>query len=251
MLQIGPPQLLDAPLAHWTGYSKDGRLVVGASSHSGDFAQFAGGWVLRAGGGPALHQLEKGADCNHLAIHPNGGLVVIAGMPAGTNRVWDLGDGTAGSQPRLVKVLDTSSGQSSCFSPDGQWLAVSGESGAIYAVATWERELRFAGWAQFSPDSRMLAVDTKKGTIRLIDIRSGRDLAWLEDPNQEMEGLHLFTPDGTRLIYHTPGRPDGIRVWDLRAIRRQLKAMRLDWDAPDYPPELPQSQTPLRLEIIP
>ena len=227
--------------------------MVGASPHWGDFARFAGGWVLWADRpAPPLLHLEKGADCSHLAIHPSGELVAIAPMPVGPNRVWDVRQGLGG-QPRLVKVLDTPSGQSCCFSPDGQWLAVSGESGALFAVATWERERRFAGWAQFSPDSRLLAVDTKKGVIRLIDIRSGRDLAWFEDPTQEMEGLHVFTPDGTRLIYHTHGRPDGIRIWDLRAIRRQLKALDLDWEAPDYPPEPATSRPrdPLRLEIIP
>jgi WD40 repeat protein len=256
-LQIGPPQPLDAPLAHWTGCSRDGRLVAGASPHGGDFARFAGGWVLRADRpAPPLFHLEKGADCCHLAIHPDGGLVVIAPMPAGANRVWDVSEETAGSSSepasgRLVKVLDSASGHCSCFSPDGQWLAVSGEAGALFDVATWERELPFVGWAQFSPDSRLLAVDTKKGYIRLIDIRRGRDLAWFEDPNQEMEGLHMFTPDGTRLLYHTYGRPDGLRVWDLRTIRRQLKAMDLDWDAPDYPPAPDAAATPLRLEIRP
>jgi hypothetical protein len=150
-----------------------------------------------------------------------------------------------------VKVLDSASGQSCCFSPDGQWLAVWGESGALFAVATWEPALRFAGWGQFSPDSRLLAVDTKKGHIRLIDIRGRRDLAWLENPNQEIEGLHLFTPDGTQLIYHTHGLRPGLRVWDLRAIRRQLKALGLDWDAPDYPPEPDTAALPLRLDIIP
>ena len=63
--------------------------------------------------------------------------------------------------------------------------------------------------------------------------------------------VECFTPDGTRLIYVTNGKEGGIHVWDLRAIRRGLKAMDLDWDTPEYPPESPADSTPLRLEIVP
>ena len=47
-----------------------------------------------------------------------------------------------------------------------------------------------------------------------------------------MTHLPQFTPDGTKLI----GLSIGVRVWDLRLIRRQLAEMGLDWDAPSYLP---------------
>ena len=56
--------------------------------------------------------------------------------------------------------------------------------------------------------------------------------------------------DSARLITVSNGKEGGIHVWDLRAIRRQLKALDLDWDAPEYPPEPPPAQTPLRLEVV-
>jgi hypothetical protein len=46
------------------------------------------------------------------------------------------------------------------------------------------------------------------------------------------------------------GTKGGLHVWDLRAIRRQLKALDLDWDAPEYPPEPAPVRTPLRLQIV-
>ncbi len=42
-------------------------------------------------------------------------------------------------------------------------------------------------------------------------------------------------------------RRDGpaVHVWDLRTIRRRLKAMDLDWDAPPYPEADPEPPRPL------
>jgi tetratricopeptide (TPR) repeat protein len=45
----------------------------------------------------------------------------------------------------------------------------------------------------------------------------------------------------------TTGR--AIQVWDLRAVRRQLAAMGLDWEMPPYPPEADAGQGPLTLEV--
>jgi WD40 repeat protein len=136
------------------------------------------------------------------------------------------------------------------FSPDGRWLAVSGERGRLHAVGTWEPGLQFFGRAQFSPDSRLLAVSQVSGVIQLLEVATGRELARLEDPNQEVDTFHLFTPDGTRLLTVSNGKEGGIHVWDLRAIRRQLKEMDLDWDTPDYPAQ-PPPQTSLRIEVVP
>jgi len=44
----------------------------------------------------------------------------------------------------------------------------------------------------------------------------------------------------------TPERP-AVHVWDLRAIRRQLVTMGLDWDAPAYSEEDPAASTALPL----
>ena len=42
-----------------------------------------------------------------------------------------------------------------------------------------------------------------------------------------------FSPDGSRLVVSTNDGP-AVHVWDLRAIRRDLADMGLDWDAPAY-----------------
>src|SRR5262249_13997918 len=58
-----------------------------------------------------------------------------------------------------------------------------------------------------------------------------------------------FSPDGSRLVVTTNDGP-AVHVWDLRAIRRRLAPMGLDWDAPPYPesdpagPSAPQLPAP-------
>jgi hypothetical protein len=47
-----------------------------------------------------------------------------------------------------------------------------------------------------------------------------------------------LSPDGSRLVLTTNDGP-AVHVWDLRAIRRQLGEMGLDWDAPAYPQDDP------------
>jgi hypothetical protein len=152
---------------------------------------------------------------------------------------------------RLVKELGDGGSSFPRFSPDGRWLAVSGGFGRLYAVDTWEPGLAFSGRAQFSPDGRLLAVSPGTDVIRLFDIDQGRELARLTDPHQEVPEYHCFTPDGTRLITVSNGKEGGVHVWDLRAIRRQLQGLNVDWNAPDYPPAPAPAQAPLRLEILP
>ena len=49
-----------------------------------------------------------------------------------------------------------------------------------------------------------------------------------------------FSPDGSRLVVTTNDGP-AVHVWDLRAIRKHLAGMGLDWDAPAYPDDDPAS----------
>ena len=93
----------------------------------------------------------------------------------------------------------------------------------------------------------MLVVNTGDGVIRLIDIARDLELARLEDPQQKDADLHLLSPDGTQLVVISFPGDSGLRTWNLRQLRRQLKELGLDWDAPEYPPEPPAM--PLRLVV--
>jgi WD40 repeat protein len=118
-------------------------------------------------------------------------------------------------------------------------------------VPSWEPglELPDQGWsATFSPDGRLLAIDTGQGTIRLVDPETGREYARLEDPDQDRAGLLSFSPDGTKLVA-TSNDSYALHVWDLRAIRSHLGDMGLDWGLPPYPPRKAEALAPLRLRV--
>ena len=76
--------------------------------------------------------------------------------------------------------------------------------------------------------------------IRLVETETGRTVARLESPDLCHVAEAAFTPDGSRLVITTNDGPSA-RVWDLRAIRRHLAAMGLDWDAPAYSDDDPAS----------
>ena len=63
-------------------------------------------------------------------------------------------------------------------------------------------------------------------------------------------GAALASPDGSRLFVYSH-RPAHVRVWDLRLLRRQLKDLGLDWDAPPFPPteNAADPATPWRVEV--
>ena len=63
---------------------------------------------------------------------------------------------------------------------------------------------------------------------------TGRTLAALESPDLCRAAAAAFSPDGSRLVVTTTKPRGAVHVWDLRAIRKHLTEMGLDWDAPPY-----------------
>ena len=104
----------------------------------------------------------------------------------------------------------------------------------LWAVGTWNEARRISGVGHgFSPDGRHLLVQEVNKVLRLVEIETGRTAARLESPDLCSVGCATFIPDGSRLAVVTNDGP-AVHVWDLRAIRRRLAPMGLDWDAPAY-----------------
>ena len=136
------------------------------------------------------------------------------------------------------------------FSPDGKWLATNGGGLRLWAVGSWQEGPQIGGQVvAFSPDSKLLAVEMGYGVVRLVNPETGLEYARLEDPNQDRPIHMSFSPDGTQLVT-TNSDSLSIHVWDLRAIRKQLANMALDWELPPYPPafEVKKLQ-PLHIEV--
>jgi WD40 repeat protein len=120
------------------------------------------------------------------------------------------------------------------FTPDGQWLLTgSADDYCLWEVGSWSSVFRLArdragdmyGSMAVSPDSRLAAVlRGRNAGLQLVSIPEGRELAFLETG----EPL-CFSPDGTLLT--TAGEDHRtLLVWDLRLIRSELRALKLDWD---------------------
>jgi WD40 repeat protein len=129
----------------------------------------------------------------------------------GEVRFWDVATGREDARlPRgaYQVVWDTQ------FSPDGKCVWVSDEhrekSGAsgktylhVWDVAAKKARLRLAGFsrAEFSPDGSRLAASTDKGGVKVLDARTGKELAelslkldkgWLLKRLWSADGKYLF-----------------------------------------------------------
>src|SRR5262249_41186279 len=118
-----------------------------------------------------------------------------------------------------------------CFSPDGRWLLTTADGGRMYEVGTWKPGPQLGPGTPWDATSELAILGQPNGTYSLVELATGRELARLEDQEQNT-GHAVFSPDGARVVIQAR---DGLRVWDLRRIRAGLAELGLDWDAPPYP----------------
>ncbi len=151
----------------------------------------------------------------------------------GSAQVWRLRDATQVAHLAIEGWV--------VFSPDGKWLMTQSPTRRLWAVGTWHevRQIDGAGLC-ISPDCRQVVVQDASKVIRLVEAETGRTLARLESPDLCTVAGATFSADGSRLVVTTGDGP-AVHVWDLRAIRRQLATIGLDWDAPAYSDDDPAS----------
>jgi WD40 repeat protein/tetratricopeptide (TPR) repeat protein len=179
-------------------------------------------------------------------LSPDGRWAATASWRSDGAKVWDARTG------KLVRRLTTEDGISVCFSPDGKWLVTgSRKEYVLWEVGSWKVSKKIVrkqgyvfGIMAFSPDSKLLAIRNSHWDVQLIDPRTGRQLATLPNPESPTVDYLAFSPDGSRLAIVThsqklirgTSRHTELHVLDLRALRRQLAEMGLDWNLPPYPP---------------
>jgi WD40 repeat protein len=230
--RIGPPEALLPNSTDRVAQSKDGRTVVVAVSEMG-------GQVLDLDQPGVRKPLLPHPGTNGASISPDGEWAAT-GCHHGTGiKVWSV------RRNQRERELPIEGSAGAWFSPDGRWLATnSATGGQLWKVGTWERGPALpSGSPVFSPDGRLVGV-TANYAVTLIDLATGRTVATLDDPNQDRPGAGCFSPDGAQLALGTE-ESYSIHIWDLRRIRAGLKAIDLDWDAPDYPPAA-SPRAPLR-----
>jgi WD40 repeat protein len=233
---IGPPQFLQW-YQTWDGFScsRDGR-VIGLAIYDG------GGMVFDAEN-PDRRRFLPHRDTRSIALSADGRWVVTGSHTYNTVKVWDARTG------RLVHDFPESPRRGmGTFSPDGHWLSLYGADRGweLFETRTWESRIAFGnavGAGAFSPDSATFAYETYSETqgeaIALVEVTTGRELARLNDPDGTAAAQMVFSPDGTQLIAALGG-PPRLRIWDLRAVRRRLADLNLDWSpSPSWGPPAP------------
>jgi WD40 repeat protein len=244
-VRIGPAQALSRPPAthqHRACLSRNGRWLAAVASHREALVidLEKPGETVRLGSHPSIHGV---------AISPDGRWAVTSTQHGSGIKVWDARTG------KLEKDLPAGNYSAATFSRDGQWLVT---TSLTYPRQTWEvdswQEIPYDkrhGGGVFSPDGKLLALTHRAGSmvlhhgLELVDAATGEELATLAAPNQLQVEDMAFSPDGSQLAVITD--QPGIRLWNLRSIRGQLKAIDLDSALPPYSPQQKDDRKPLRL----
>jgi WD40 repeat protein len=221
-LRIGPPEQVPIP----------GQITCMARSADGTVMAVAirdGARVWQQGRPAEAIHLQPHPDCRYVAVSPDGKLVATGSHNHFGLKVWDAATGKL-----LRELLRDSRWTVPTFSPDSRWLF--DRRGRSWRTLDWSEGPRGPGKnLAVAPDMKLMAWGGQKGFILLTDPVSGRELARLEDPhNDVLEGL-TFTPDGAQLVSVTNDSLC-VRVWDLRKLREGLACLDLDWDTATYPP---------------
>ncbi len=222
-LQVGPPRRLPLPGTDCMLVEDQAGRTIVTSAH--DLAYIAVG----------ERNLKVGPldDCRGVSVSPDGQWLATGSHANGGATVWKLPEGTP-----VVKLVEGPVGVS--FTPDGKWLATSYETTRLWEVGTWREAINVdAEYRDASADGKLAVFRNSGRTALLVDLQSGLTLARFESPDQHQVGAAVLSPDGSRLVVSTNDSPTWVHVWDLRAIRRRLTEMGLDWHAPAYPEDDP------------
>jgi hypothetical protein len=197
--------------------------------------------------------LETGAVRAELGVHPWGEVRALSqdgrwaascGWHSDGVRLWDVGTGQVVHEWVVGKQQGPGIGATNVFfTPDSRALIIcQGDDFSFWDVGTLQLIRRLprdialsSGHVAFSRDGRLMALEMAPGVIHLKEVAGGRTVATFEDPHGDRASWQGFTPDGTQLVV-VSNHATAVHVWDLRAIRKRLKEMGLDWDWPELSP---------------
>ncbi|MFC1795042.1 WD40 repeat domain-containing protein, partial [Planctomycetota bacterium] len=155
-----------------------------------------------------LWDVSFGVDSQYLIVVGSGGVVRVFDWQA------NLLVCETGTQEGAIYRLSTG--------PGGRFFATTGFNREVViwdATRLTERQQgrtifrgRGAGWAEFGPDSRRLAVGDRNGDIIVLDVESGERLLLIPNAHGEVVFRTPFSPDGKYLA--SCSFDQTIRVWE-------------------------------------
>ncbi len=230
-LRLGRPQQLSPLRRSWFTRRPDGTALVAATEEDGM------NQLLDVETGRVLSTLDRHPLGEVRALSADGRWAASSGWHSDRVRLWNARTGERVKEWVLGKRTFVA------FTPDSKALIIArGDEFTFHDVKTLQPVRRlsrdvtpFPGWVAFSPDGRLMALEMAPAVLHLKEVATGRTVARLEDPCGDRATWQAFTPDGTRLVV-AANYASAIHVWDLRAIRKRLKDMNLDWDWPEFPP---------------
>ncbi|MFL6513410.1 MAG: WD40 repeat domain-containing serine/threonine protein kinase [Chthoniobacterales bacterium] len=174
----------------------------------------------------------------HLAMHnvafsPDGKRLATGTWQGNDIKIWDAAGGRllatlpAGESARVlwsstngiiaVRMTDATQWLEE---PDGTW-----RRGYV-----WHPDSGQTFWdhGTLTPDGRLLALPQSADRIRLVELATGKELITLEPPRASGLSAIRFSPDNRFLA--ACGTREQVVVWDLPELRRELAALRLDWN---------------------
>lgn len=166
-------------------------------------------------------------DTRFAAISPDGEAVVFGSHENGEVALYDPQDG------RRLRTVSTNAGVPR-FSPRGAWLVVQTPTAEVdvYETRNWSLRKHLPGMAlAFSEDEQWAAVNFDSNWIAIFETSTWREIGRLEIQDRTRVQPLAFTRDNSALIALALDTGRIVYV-DLTRVRRELKALDLDWDAP-------------------
>jgi WD40 repeat protein/tRNA A-37 threonylcarbamoyl transferase component Bud32 len=181
-------------------------------------------------------RLTRAQNVHAASLSPDGRHCATWPLNAESVEIWDAEDG------HPVTSLATPPSPCVGFSADGRWLITgSAEEYTFWDRTSWQVRKQLPrgltggahGKCAFTRNGSMVALAVGRGEVSLFDTSAFESLATLEGPeNNTITGL-AFSADGAHLAVSSTVQ--SIYVWDLRAVRRQLADLKLDWALPALP----------------
>jgi WD40 repeat protein len=144
--------------------------------------------------------------------------------------IWDAQTG------QRARQLITNQNVQAAFSPDGKTLvSISDKEYALWDTGSWQPRKRVplhlatisGGPVAFSRDGSLLAIAPDLRRIKLLNPRTGDELATLTAPEPRNLDCLSFSADAGILVAGTMDHL--VHLWDIRALRRDLAQLGLDW----------------------